>query len=229
MRRLSASTSAQLTALINNRRRGSFRLCGDAWRRKRQPSPLRQLQLERAVAAEGFIGKGRIERLKFAKPGRDKPLGRHPLRDEILHHGDCPRSRQVPVRTVLRRHDRPYVGMSVDTEHPRDFGRYLLFEIEEGDRELVEFAAALGVEDRRAGVEEQLGLEYEAVAHHPDIGACPENLAKLAKKVGAIARQFLHPLRQGYIEPLAEVGDLALGLLVALFRGVERLLERRQL
>src|SRR5262249_29886613 len=49
------------------------------------------------------------------------------------------------------------------------------------------------------------------------------------KKVGAIARQFLHPLGQRHIEPLAEVGDAGLRLLVALFRGVESLLERRQL
>src|SRR6266849_4491330 len=119
--------------------------------------------------------------------------------------------------------------MAVDTEHPGDLGRYLPFEIEERDRELVEFAAALGVEDRGAGVEEQLGLEHEAVAYDPDIGPCPENLPQLAEKVGAIARQFLHALGQRYIEPLAQVGDAGLRLLVALFRRVEGLLDRRQL
>src|SRR5712671_7325155 len=119
--------------------------------------------------------------------------------------------------------------MAVDTEHPGDFGRYLLFEIEQRDRELLEFAAALGVEDRGAGVEKQLGLEHEAVADDPDVGPRPQNLPQLAKKVGAIARQFLHPLGQRYIEPLAQVGDAGLGLLVAFFRRVEGRLERRQL
>src|SRR5258707_11398653 len=119
--------------------------------------------------------------------------------------------------------------MPVDAEHPGDFGRYLTFEIEQRDRELFEFAAALGVEDRGAGVEEHLGLEHEAVADDPDVGPCPQNLPQLAKKVGAIARQFLYPLGQRYIEPLAEVGDAGLGLLVAFFRRVERLLDRRQL
>src|SRR5215470_952299 len=117
--------------------------------------------------------------------------------------------------------------MPVNAEHPGDFARYLLFQIEERDRELVELAAALGVEDRGAGVEEQLGLEHEAVADDPDVRPCAENLPELAKKVRTIARQFLHPLGERNIEPLAEVGDAGLRLLVALFRRIEGLLEGR--
>src|SRR5262249_28056897 len=55
------------------------------------------------------------------------------------------------------------------------------------------------------------------------------NLPQLAKEVGAIARQFLHPLGERDIEPLAQVGDAGLRFLVAFFRRVEGLLERRQL
>jgi hypothetical protein len=44
-----------------------------------------------------------------------------------------------------------------------------------------------------------------------------------------IARQFLHPLRQRHVQPRSEIGDPALGFLVALFGSVERLLERRKL
>src|SRR5258708_12940170 len=107
--------------------------------------------------------------------------------------------------------------MPVDTEHPGDFARYLPFEIEQRDRELFEFAAALGVEDRGAGVEEQLGLEHEAVADDPDVGPCPQNLPQLAKEVGAIARQFLHPLGERNIEPLAQVANAHLAHLSPLF------------
>src|SRR5262252_6697079 len=73
--------------------------------RKRRASPLRQLQLEPAIAAKGFFGAVGIERLKFAKSGGDKALRRYALADEILDHRYRPRRRQRPVRGELRCHD----------------------------------------------------------------------------------------------------------------------------
>src|SRR5579871_1795148 len=151
-------------------------------------SPLRQLQLESAIAAIGFLVTFRIKRLKFAKTGGNEALGRHPLGDQILHHRDRARRRQRPVRGELRGNDRPHISMSVDPEHPGDFLWYLLLEIKEGDCEFIKLAAPFGVEDRRAGIEEEFGLEYEPVAHDSDVGSRPEYLPQLAEKVGAIAR-----------------------------------------
>src|SRR5215470_8018936 len=117
----------------------------------------------------------------------------------------------------------------IDAEYPGDFGRDLLFEIEERDRELIKLAAALSIQNRRTGVEEQLRLEHETIAHHPDVRPRSENFSQLAEEVGAIARQLLHPLGQRHIEPLTEVSDAGLRVFIAFFRGVESLLEGCQL
>src|SRR5215467_3929848 len=169
-------------------------------------SPLRQLQLEPAIAAKCLFSPIGIERLKFAKSGGDKTLRRYALGNEILYDRDRARRRQRPVGGVLRGDDRPYVGVSVHAQHPGDFWRNLLFEIKERDRELVELIAALLVQNRRSGVEEQLGLENEPIAYHPYVRPRSKNLPQLA-----------------------EISDASLGLLISLFRGVERLLECRQL
>src|SRR5207248_1334684 len=107
---------------------------------------------------------------------------------------------------------------------------YLLVELEQRAGECIELGAALWlVESGLAGVEEYLGLEHEAVADDTDIGPVAEDGAQPAEEVGAIARQLLYALRQRHVQPLAEIGDAGLRLLVLLLRRVERLLERREL
>ena len=80
-----------------------------------------------------------------------------------------------------------------------------------------------------AGVEEQFGLEHEAVADDADVRPVAENFAQAAEEVGAVARQFLHALRQREIEPLAEIGDPGLRFLVLLLGDIERAFERGEL
>ena len=60
-------------------------------------------------------------------------------------------------------------------------------------------------------------------------GPVAENGAQPAEEFRAVARQFLHPLRQRDVQPLAEIGDLALRFLVALLGGVERFFQRGKL
>ena len=60
-------------------------------------------------------------------------------------------------------------------------------------------------------------------------GRLPRIARKPAEEFRTVARQFLHPLRQRDVQPLAEIGDAALRFLVALFRGIERFLKRREL
>ena len=104
-----------------------------------------------------------------------------------------------------------------------------LVDVEQRRRDLVEFGAALGLEHRLAGVEEHLRLQHETVADDADIGAVAEDVAQPAEEVGAIARQFLHALRQRHVQPLAEVGDARLRLLVLFLRDVQRLFQRAEL
>ena len=162
------------------------------------------------------------------KPAATRRCGDTPLLDEVLHHRDRARGGQRPVRGKLRARDRPHVGVAVDAQHPGDVGRDLLVEVEQRAGELVELGAALRAEHRLAGVEEHFGLEHEAVADDADVRPVAEDLAQPAEEVGAIAREFLHPLGQRHVEPLAEIGDPGLGLLVLLLRGVERLLRARR-
>ena len=76
---------------------------------------------------------------------------------------------------------------------------------------------------------QHLRLEDEAVADDADVLAVGEDLAQPPEEVGAVAVEFLHPLGKRHVQPLAEIGDLGVGFLVALFRGVERVLERGDL
>src|SRR5215213_2302274 len=119
--------------------------------------------------------------------------------------------------------------MAVDSQHPADFGRDFLAEIDQGSRQFVELGAAFGQQLRLPGIEKHLGLEYETIADDADIRAVAENGAQPAEEFRSVARQFLHPLRQRDVQPLPKIGDLVLRFLVTLLRGVERFFERRKL
>ena len=80
-----------------------------------------------------------------------------------------------------------------------------------------------------AGVEEHFGLEHEAVADDADVRPVAEDVAQLAEKVRAVARQFLHALRQRQVQPLAEIGEAQLRVLVLLLGSAERIFERADL
>ena len=116
--------------------------------------------------------------------------------------------------------------MAVDAQHPGDVGGNLPVEFDQHGRELVELGAAFGLEHRLAGIEEHFRLEHEAVADDADVRPLAEDRAQPPEKVRAVARQFLHALRQRDIEPLAEIGDAALRFAVALLGGVERVFQR---
>src|SRR5262245_53026774 len=108
-------------------------------------SPLRQLELDSAVAAEGFLGLVGIDGLEFAEARGHQPLRRYALADEVLHDRDRPPDGELPVVLELRAVDRPQVGMAVDAEHPGDLGRYILFELEQRARETVAIDPAFGL------------------------------------------------------------------------------------
>ena len=57
----------------------------------------------------------------------------------------------------------------------------------------------------------------------------PRIARKPAEEVGAIARKLLDPLSQRKVQPLAELGDSRLGVLVAFLGDFEGLLERAEL
>ena len=60
---------------------------------------------------------------------------------------------------------------------------------------------------RGAAVKKELGLEYEAIAGHPDIRVVAKDLVQLAEKFRTVTQQFLHALRQRHVQTLPEIGD----------------------
>ena len=123
--------------------------------------------------------------------------------------------------------NRPHVGVAVDAQHPGDIGRDFLAQFEDRGGDLVDFGARLRPQLGLADLEQQFGLQHEAVADNADVGTVAEDFAQAAEEVGAVFGQFLDLLRQRQIEPLAEIGDVGLRFLVLLFRSVERLLRWR--
>src|SRR5207248_520911 len=61
-------------------------------------SPLRQLELDAAVAGFRLFSVAGINRLKLAEAGRHQMLGIDPLVDQIFDDGDGAPRRQLPVR-----------------------------------------------------------------------------------------------------------------------------------
>jgi hypothetical protein len=56
-------------------------------------------------------------------------------------------------------------------------------------------------------VQKELGLEYEAIADHPDIRVVAKDLVQLAEKFRTVTQQFLPALRQRHVQTLPEIGD----------------------
>src|SRR3984885_10460760 len=119
--------------------------------------------------------------------------------------------------------------MSLAPQDPGNVGRNLALEIDHGRGEGVERLATGWADVGLADVEQHRGLEYEPIAHHPDIRPGAQDLPQAAEKVRAIAIELLNLLRQRDVEPLAEVGDLRLRFLVRRLRCGERILDRREL
>src|SRR5262249_12740164 len=86
--------------------------------RIRLTSPVRQLELDTAIAAEGFFGPFRIDRLELAKAGRHQPLRRNPATDEILHDRNGARRRQIPIAAEGSTRRSANIGVAVDTQRP---------------------------------------------------------------------------------------------------------------
>src|SRR6185436_7664215 len=100
---------------------------------------------------------------------------------------------------------------------------------EDGIAKLVDFAAAVRAQPGGAGIEQHLRLEHETVADHPDVRPRAKNAAQAAEELRPVTRQLLYPLGERHVQALAELGDAALSLLVALLGRIERLFQRREL
>ncbi len=183
--------------------------------------PVRQLELDAAVAAEHFLAGAVLEGLELAVAGGDQPLGRHAARDQVFHHRCGARARQLPVGGELRAGDRPGIGVAVDLQRPVDLGRDGALQLDNGGRQLVDGGEAFHRHVRLARREQHLGLEHETVADDADVLAVAQQLAQAAEEVGAVALQLLHLLGQHHVEAGAEIGDARLALLVLGLRGTD--------
>ena len=93
----------------------------------------------------------------------------------------------------------------------------------------VELRHAFRLQLRAAGVEEHFRLEDEAVADDAHVRPVAEDLPQPAEEIRAIARKFLHALRQRDVEPLAKLGEAGLRFFLAFVGDVERRFQRAEL
>src|SRR3954467_4819571 len=119
--------------------------------------------------------------------------------------------------------------MTIDAHYPGDLTGNLAFELHQRAGKGVKLGAPFRPQHGLAGIEEHFGLEHEAVADDAYVGPVAENGAQAPEEIGAIARQFLYPLRQRQVEALAQIGDLALRISTLLFGAFERILDRAEL
>src|SRR5262249_34205815 len=85
----------------------------------RERSSLGQLELNAAIAPIGVLVPAGVDRLDFTQPGSDKARRPDALVDQIPHHRDCARRRQIPVRLELAYDDRPHVSVTVTVSRSR--------------------------------------------------------------------------------------------------------------
>ena len=111
-----------------------------------EPLALGQLELDPAVAGEQIVVGSLVDRLELAEARRRQPVRLDALGDQILHHRDGARGRQLPVRLELAiAVQRPVVGVAVDAQDPGDVGGDFPLEIEDGGGERIErFLAGAG-------------------------------------------------------------------------------------
>ena len=102
--------------------------------------------------------------------------------------------------------------MAVDPKHPGDVGRDFAFKLLQRVGDFQNLDLALGAKFGLGLGEQHFRLEHETVAHHQYVGALRQDLAKPAEEFLAIARQLLDLLGQRRIKPLAQIGDLGVGL-----------------
>src|ERR1700685_3610852 len=72
----------------------------------RPASPLRQLQLDAAIAGEGFLVGSVVDRLERAETGGGEEARVDAVGDEILNDRDGARGGELPVRLERPRSDR---------------------------------------------------------------------------------------------------------------------------
>ena len=180
---------------------------------------MRRFRRKAVVAVAG------IERLELAEAGGDQPVRRDALLDQIADHGiaRAADSSQLDGKSAL------VIGlMSVwpSTRSTQAMSGGICFS------SCFSASASLSICGRASGfrsAEPESNStsdgKDEAVADDLEVRAGAEHLAQLAEEVGAVARQLLHLLGERHVQPLAEIGDLHLALLVLGLGSVERLLQ----
>src|SRR5919198_1057289 len=161
---------------------------------------------------------------------RHQSTRRYALADEVLHDRNRARDRELPIAPELRAINRSHVGVAVDPQHPGNLAGNFLFQFEQRDGEPVQLHQPLRfVERGPPRVEKHFRLEHKTVADDANVGAIAENGAQSSEEVGTVSREFLHPLRERYVQPLAQVGNAALRFLVLFLAGFECRFERPKL
>ena len=84
--------------------------------------------------------------------------------------------------------------MTVDAQHPENFGGDLAFQFDDCGCNLIELGAAGRLQIGPAGVEEYFRLQDETIADDADVGTVAENFPELTEKIRAVARQLLNVL-----------------------------------
>jgi hypothetical protein len=97
--------------------------------------------------------------------------------------------------------------VAVDLQDPRQIARDLVGNCAQAVGQLAQLVPAARLDVGRAGREQDLGLEHEAVADHPHVGALAEQLPQPAEELGAEAAQLLDLAGERDAQLAAQVGD----------------------
>lgn len=143
--------------------------------------------------------------------GRHQAIGRNALRDQEFDDGRSTGGRQFPVVP-----EAPYprqlniVRVAVHAQHPVDLRRNFLGKVEKGRREFRHLGLPFRVQVAAAGRKEHFRLEDETVADDADVFPIREDLPQPTEEVRTVAVELLDTLRQGDVQPAAEIGYLGL-------------------
>ena len=171
----------------------------------RERLPLRQLQLNAAVAVAGF-GRfsGRVERLELAEAAATRRCAGTPFSMRNFTKKKTDVERAVDSSQLSRKRPVPDSGMLSVWPSTRstqfDLGRNLALQFEDGFGQPAHLFLPSGVDLLGARGKKHFRLEHETVADDADAFAVRQDLAAAGRRrVGAVAVQLLDTLGERHV------------------------------
>ena len=128
-----------------------------------------QFEFNAAIAAPGGFRLSPNQRLVFAEPGRRQTIRGNAPGNQVLHDGNRPIRRQLPVRGITFIADRNIIGMAVNTQNPLNVFGDFPGNLQKRFRQRVQLFLSGRFQIRRTCFKEKLGLENETIPFNADV------------------------------------------------------------